>query len=127
MADERRPRVAVVDDDDGVRESLRFLFETAGYDVVDFESAEAALIDGAIAEACCLVLDQHMPRLTGLELVGMLRARGVSLPIAIMTGSPSPELMREAMRAGVAQVLEKPLADDALLTFVERAANRASG
>lgn len=121
MVDEHRPLVAVVDDDDGVRESLRFLLETAGYDVAVFESGQAFLADGATGTACCLILDQHMPHVTGVELLGMLRARGVTLPVALMTGSPSPDLLRQAIRAGATAVLEKPMADDALLRFIQRA------
>jgi two-component system, LuxR family, response regulator FixJ len=114
-------QVAVVDDDEAVRESLRFLLEIAGHSVVAYSSAGQFLNEAPIADLACLILDQHMPDQTGLQLVTRLRARGVSLPVVLITGSPSPDLLRQVRELGVAQVLEKPLDDDALLDFIARA------
>jgi two-component system response regulator FixJ len=123
MQDGRRPMVAVVDDDEAVRESLRFLLDVAGYDVVTFDSAQNFLnrIDGQAIS--CLVVDQHMPNTTGLELLAELRQRGVGLPTVLITGSPSADIVRQATALGAAQVLEKPLMDDRLLRFVASAAS----
>ena len=121
MADLHHPVVAVVDDDDDVRESLRFLLETAGYPVAAYASAEAFIAGLHDQLPSCLVLDQHMPRMTGVQLLGVLRQRDARLPIALLTASPSPALRRMANALGVEQILEKPLADDALLCFVQRA------
>jgi FixJ family two-component response regulator len=118
MQDGHRSIVVVVDDDEAVRESLRFLLDVAGYHVATFGSAQAYLDDAPCRPATCLVVDQHMPQITGLELLAMLRQRGTSLPTALITGSLSPDVVRQAKALGVAQVLEKPLADDALLRFV---------
>jgi two-component system response regulator FixJ len=125
MIDARHPVVAVVDDDEHVRESLRFLLETAGYVVVTYDSAQAYLDQVATQPAACLVLDLHMPQVTGVELLTQLRRRGARLPTALITGSPSPELVRRVDALGAARVLEKPLADDALLRFVHCAINGA--
>lgn len=119
MTDKHRPVVAVVDDDDDVRESLRFLLETAGYDVVVYDSAQAYLDHLADPAASCLVLDHHMPQISGVELLTQLHQRGIGVPTALITGSPSPDLVRRAAALGVARVLEKPLADDSLLRFVQ--------
>jgi two-component system response regulator FixJ len=113
--------VAVVDDDDAVRDSLRFLLEIAGFNVAAYSSARQFLDGATLADLRCLVVDQHMPDVTGLQLVTQLRTQGATLPVALITGSPSPDLMRRAQQLGVATVLEKPLADDVLLAFVERA------
>ena len=121
MQDSHHPVVAVVDDDEAVRESLRFLLETAGFSVATFESACQFLTARERNARMCLLLDQHMPRVTGLELMRRLRDRGQDLPVALMTGSPSPELTRRAMELGVTEVMEKPLDDDALMRFVTRA------
>jgi two-component system response regulator FixJ len=123
MLVEHRPVVIVVDDDAAVRDSLRFLLDTAGYDAVTFDSAQDYLdhIDGQLA--ACLVLDQHMPQTTGLELLAVLHQRGLGVPTALITGSLSPDIVRQATALGAAWVLEKPLADDALLRFVARAAS----
>jgi two-component system response regulator FixJ len=130
MQDGHRPVVVVVDDDEAVRESLRFLLDVAGYDAATFESAQDYLDHIAdrpatcAVPATCLVVDQHMPQTTGLELLAMLRQRGSRLPTALITGSVSPDIMRQAAALGVMRVLEKPLADDALLCFVACAASR---
>lgn len=121
MAEPRRAVVAVVDDDEDVRESLRFLLETAGYDVATYDSAQDYLDHRAKSPATCLVIDQHMPQVTGTELLDLLHARGARLPTALITGSLSPDLVRRAQEAGATRVLEKPLADDSLLCFVHRA------
>jgi len=113
--------VAVVDDDDAVRDSLRFLLEIVGYDVATYGSAAQFLREAPIDNLVCLVLDQHMPDQTGLQLVSRLRDDGVNLPVALITGSPSPDLIRQARQLDVTKVLEKPLDDDALLEFIAQA------
>jgi two-component system, LuxR family, response regulator FixJ len=118
MHDVSHRLVAVVDDDDAVRESLQFLLETAGFSVAAYNSAAQFLNEAALGELTCLVVDQHMPDQTGLQLVSSLRRQGAKLQIALITGSPSPDLVRLARQLGVAQVLEKPLDDDLLLDFI---------
>jgi FixJ family two-component response regulator len=113
--------VAVVDDDDAVRDSLRFLLEIAGHAVATYASAAQFLLEAPIDELTCLVVDQHMPEQTGLQLVSRLRAQGVTLPVALITGSPSADLIRLARDLDVARVMEKPLDDDLLLDFIEHA------
>jgi two-component system response regulator FixJ len=66
----------------------------------------------------CLLVDQHMPHLTGLDLLRVLRERGLSVPVALMTGSPSAELSRMAEELGVAAIFEKPVDEDVLLAFL---------
>jgi len=111
--------VAVVDDDDAVRDSLRFLLEIAGYAVTTFASGAEFLKNAQLGDLTCLVVDQHMPDQTGLQLIGRLRAQGVDLPVALITGSPTPDVLRQAQMLGVAKVLEKPLDDDVLLDFID--------
>jgi FixJ family two-component response regulator len=120
MGNARRPVVVVVDDDEAVRDSLRFLLETAGFSVDTFGSACDFLAATYRDRRLCLLLDQHMPRMTGLDMLQRLRDRGWDLPVALMTGSPSEEVTRRARELGVEEVLEKPLPGDVLLRFVER-------
>jgi two-component system response regulator FixJ len=120
MPDERRP-VAVVDDDDAVRDSLRFLLEASGFEVLTFVSACQFLSAIERDGVACALLDQHMPGVTGLELLRRLHQRFPAMPVALMTGSPSPELTRQALALGAAVVLDKPLAEPALLRFVGQA------
>lgn len=122
MQDRHRQSVAVVDDDDAVRDSLRFLLEVAGYDVVTFGSADEFLSSADVGTLACVLIDQHMPQVTGLELVGRMRVTRPELPVALMTGSPSAELTRRAFELGVTDLLEKPLQEEGLLDFVQRAA-----
>ena len=116
-----RRLVAVVDDDDAVRDSLRFLLEIAGHPVAAYASAAQFLLEAPIQELVCLVVDQHMPDQTGLQLVSSLRAQGIRLPVALITGSPSADLIRLARELDIVQVMEKPLDDDMLLEFIEQA------
>lgn len=117
MADNRHCTVAVVDDDLAVLESLRFLLEAAGCEVVTYASAAAFLEDHA-ASPTCLILDHHMPHMTGLELAARLREEGVGLPVLLITGSPSPAIVTCSLRLGIEKVLEKPPSELDLLSFV---------
>ena len=74
--------VALVDDDLAVLASLTFLLELAGYKVAAYSSALAFLDDGGNG-AACLIVDQHMPHMTGLELAARLRTEGASIPVCL--------------------------------------------
>jgi two-component system response regulator FixJ len=113
--------VAVVDDDDAVRESLQFLLEAAGYDVHGYRSAQAFLPEADHYHWRCLLIDQHMPCVTGLELVAQLRGTGHATPALLITGSKTAEMDGRAAALGVTAVLEKPLADTDLLRYLAAA------
>jgi two-component system, LuxR family, response regulator FixJ len=113
--------VAVVDDDEAVRDSLRFLLETAGYDVHGYASAQAFLPEAEQYHWRYLVIDQHMPAVTGLDLVARLRRTGQAIPTLLITGSVTPDVVDRAAALGVTAVLEKPLADTDLLRYVAAA------
>lgn len=120
MTDARPRTVAIVDDDDAVRDSLKFLLEVVGHTVETFGSAEQFLRSER-QHLACLILDHHMPQITGLQLVEMLRARGAVPPVLLVTGSPSPAITARARELGVDRVLEKPPNEDELLEFVTAA------
>lgn len=109
--------VALVDDDLAVLESLKFLLETAGYTVAAYNSATAFLADRTASPAC-LIVDQHMASMSGLELIAHLRQRATGVPALMITGSPSASIFARANELGVA-VLEKPLTEAELLTFID--------
>src|SRR5690348_9789487 len=96
-----RSKIAVVDDDDAVRESLSFLLSIAGHPVMDFGSAEEFLQCGALDQVRGLILDHHMPCISGLELAARLRAGGWQLPILLITGVPSPAIVARAAELGI--------------------------
>lgn len=110
--------VVVVDDDAGVCAALQFLLETDGQRVRTFQSADAFLDHGPSLSVGCLVLDYRMPGRTGLELMLEARLRGLDAPVIMIIGTPDAALRRRAMAAGVALVLEKPLAEDTFLAAV---------
>jgi len=119
MAQSAPPSLAVVDDDPAVLQALTFAFETAGWHVAAFASAEAALSAPNAADWRCLILDQKLPGLSGLDLLERLRARAVVAPALLITTHPSAETRRRALAAGV-EIVEKPLLDDALARKVGR-------
>ena len=95
-----RPMISIVDDDDFVRESLRDLIESLGYDVATFESAERFLKTTCLAETSCLITDLQMPGLSGIDLQGRLIADGRYIPIIFVTGFPDEKFRVRAMSAG---------------------------
>jgi FixJ family two-component response regulator len=117
MKDRPMSAVAVVDDDPAVLDSLRFLLEIFGHRVLTYSSAMEYLQDRT-EQPACLILDQHMPQITGLELTAQLRATGKSLPVLLITGSPSPAIAARAAKLGIEKVLDKPPGEDDLLSFV---------
>jgi two-component system response regulator FixJ len=117
MTDSHNRAVAVVDDDPAVLDSLKFLLEVAGYSVVIYASA-AEFLDDRARQLACLILDHHMPHMTGLELAARLRTEGEGVPVLLITGSPSPAIVVRAAQLGIEKVLEKPPAEEDLLSFV---------
>jgi two-component system, LuxR family, response regulator FixJ len=113
--------VFIVDDDSGVRDSLRALLESAGYEVRDFDAAAKVLDCGDLAEAGCLIADIRMPDIDGLTLQEELSARKLGLPVIIMTGHGDVPLAVRAMKAGAVDFIEKPFDDELLLASVTRA------
>lgn len=117
MLKNRAGTVAVVDDDPAVLDSLKFLLEVMGCKVATYASAVAFLADRVIQPAC-IIVDQHMPRMTGLELAQKLRNDGTVIPLLLITGSPSSAIVTRAGQLGIEAVLEKPPDEDDLLNFV---------
>jgi FixJ family two-component response regulator len=116
-------RVFVVDDDDGVRRALGRLLRAAGYATEVFGSARAFLANADLASGpACLVLDLKLPGLSGLDLQ---RELNMSLPIIFVTGHGDIGTTVDAMKAGAADFLTKPVLDTVLLDVVDRALERA--
>jgi FixJ family two-component response regulator len=115
--------IHVVDDEAPFRRSLLFLLESAGWQAVGHESAEAFIEASPEFPAAggCLVLDIRMPRVSGLELQRRLNAAGSAFPIVFMTGHGEVELAVQAMKEGAIDFLQKPFKDQLFLDTVERA------
>ena len=113
--------VHVIDDDPAVRDSLSFLLETAKLETRVYDSAIAFLEALPDVTSGCVVTDVRMPEMTGIELVRRLKAQGFTLPIIMITGHADVPLAVEAMKAGVADFIEKPFNDDILLAAIATA------
>lgn len=108
------PTLVLVDDDGALRSALKFALELDGYRVQTFASGEALLEADLPARNVCLVVDENLPGMGGLDSVGALRARSQDLPALLITSHPGPELRRRAGRMRV-PIIEKPLIDDLLI------------
>ena len=120
MTEAQRDTVAIVDDDEAVRHSLRFLLEVVGHKVETFASA-AAFLKFELRNLACLILDYHLPHVTGLELAERLRTDGNAIPILLITGSLTPAILARAAELRIDRVLEKPPGESDLMAFIDAA------
>ena len=118
--------IHVIDDDEAVRDSLEWVFETAEMAVRTHQSAIAFL--GALESeaAGCIVTDVRMPEMSGLDLLLELQKRGVRMPVIVITGHGDVPLAVEAMKAGAHDFLEKPFEEARLLAAVRTRVARLS-
>ena len=113
--------VYLVDDDEAVRDSLKILLESCGFAVEDYPSGPAFLEAWRGGWRGCLVLDLHMPAMTGLQLLQAMRTRAVDLPAIVITGRADSATEVQAIEAGALAVLEKPVGGDVLVAMIARA------
>jgi two-component system, LuxR family, response regulator FixJ len=112
--------ILVVDDDEAVRDSLRNMMKSEGFEVRAFSNGRDLLNEASLPAIGCLVVDYHMPAMNGLELVSALRGRGVSIPAILITGNPT-EYARARAAAIAVLVVEKPWLGSYLLDCVHEA------
>lgn len=117
--------VHVVDDDEAVRDSTRALLESHGLEVRVYPSATEFLVASPNHSKGCVLLDLHMPGMSGLELLETLQARGSKIPIIAMTGRGDTTLKARAVRAGAVTLLDKPVTQSTLLDTLARALAQA--
>ena len=118
------PLILIVDDDEGLRRSLQFLFASAGLESQSWNSAEAFLTDlpaGGPTRPGALVLDCRMPGMGGIALLRLLGERGFPLPVVIITGHGDVRMAVEALKTGAYDFIEKPFREQHLLGTVEAA------
>lgn len=109
------PVIAIVDDDEAVREALCDLLQVEGLTARPYDSGTAFLADERAYECDCLVTDVRMPEVDGLELQHRLRARGFKLPVIFITSSDDRLARAQALNCGAAAWFTKPVADETLL------------
>jgi len=113
--------VAVVDDDDLLRDALRRLLKASGLGAISFESAEDLLNSGRLSEIACLIADVRMPGISGLELQARLKTERCEIPIIFITAHGDAKMRIQAMRDGAVEFLTKPF-DNAVLIEMVRSA-----
>jgi len=118
MNDAKRPFVFVVDDDEGVRASLKIALEPYCMGVEVFGSVEEFLLGYSPQARSCLVLDHHLHNTTGLEFLRSAEYRRLNLPVILVTGASNKHVRDEAFIAGVTGFLEKPWRMPELLAMV---------
>ncbi len=115
------PIVHLIDDDEAVRTSLVFVLEMNDLPARAYASAREFLDVADGIESGCVVTDVRMPEMSGLDLVRRLKEQGSILPMIVITGHGDVPLAVEAMRAGVADFIEKPFDDEVLVASIRRA------
>ena len=110
--------VAIVDDDEQVRDAVRDLMEGAGFHALAFASAEEFLNSGEQERTACLIADIRMPGMSGLELQSKLNKDHYRIPIIFITAQGDEKLRMRALRAGAVKFLTKPFDDEVLLEGV---------
>lgn len=113
-------RILIVDDDPAVRAALQFSLELEGYGVDVYPTGEALLAASLPTDHACLLIDERLPGISGMETLCRLRQRGVALPAIFITSHPNPHFRSQAAMAG-APILEKPLIGDGLAASIRGA------
>jgi FixJ family two-component response regulator len=117
--------VAVVDDDESVREALPDFLAVKGFDALAYSSAEAFLLSGVIAQTRCLILDVAMPGMSGPQLYRKLRTLGHTIPTIFISARCNDEIRADLMRLGAIACLSKPFNGEDLRMALQMAVGAA--
>ena len=117
------PYVVIIDDDESVRKAMKTLIRSLGHSVEAFGSAKAFLDSYTIETASCLILDVHMPEMSGVELQQHLSAAGYRTPIIFMTARPNDATRARVIGDGAIGYLGKPLCERSLFASLNQALN----
>jgi CheY-like chemotaxis protein len=120
-------RILITDDDDRAREALRDIMAPEGFDTLLAASGEEAIDIVRGSDVHVILLDMHMPTLTGLETVELLRQVNAFLPAILVTGDASDSIIRQAQQARVYSVIPKPVSKNIVLYTVVKALVRFYG
>ncbi len=121
---ETTPLIYIVDDENSIRKSLKRLMESEGLKAETFASAKEFLDFSYQDKSACLILDLHMPGMTGMELQEQLVESGSNMPVIIITGHDDEKNYSQVMKAGAAAYLRKPFDDQTLLRSIRLALAR---
>lgn len=123
----KMPVIAIVDDDEAVREALSELLLVLELACQTFDRAEAFMAEYVPDRFDCLITDVSMPGRSGLELQERLRELGSSMPVIVITADINPATRARALSGGAFACLTKPVGDDVLFHHLQSALNRAGG
>ncbi len=119
--------ISIIDDDPCVREATASLVRSHGLRTVNFASAEDFLASDRVADTACLILDIHLPGLSGIELQQRLRAEGRKTPVIFMTAFPDDGVQTLAFAGGATGFLRKPFSADSLTSCLDKALRAPAG
>jgi CheY-like chemotaxis protein len=119
--------ILITDDDSGCRHTLRAIVEPEGFRAIEAESAEEALDILRVERVHLALFDMHLPRMTGLEALEVVRTINVLLPCILVTADANELLIRQALRARAYSVIPKPVSKNVVLYTVVRALVRVYG
>jgi two-component system, LuxR family, response regulator FixJ len=106
--DGRSKLIAIIDDDESMQDSLGDLVESAGFQAQCFGSAMAFLESALHRRAACVIVEMHMPKMSGLELQARLKQEECNVPIIFITAFADTEVRAQAMKEGAVEFLAKP-------------------
>jgi FixJ family two-component response regulator len=115
------PSIAIVDDEEGIRKALGRLLRAAGLEAHGYANGQEFLTAAAERRPDCVVLDLHMPGMSGLQVLRKLKAAGLLLPIVVITAHDEPETREQCLSSGARAYLRKPLEDRLLLNAISAA------
>lgn len=119
--------VVIVDDDAAMNTALMRLLQAAGYQASSFATAEALLKSGAARSCACLILDMHLPGMSGLELSRSLRASGLDKPLIFITAYEAEEYQKQMAAVNALACITKPFPGQTLLKTIKKAIADADG
>lgn len=116
--------VFIIDDDQEICESLRWLFESVQFDVETYYSPKDFLENYDEQRNGCIIADVRMPHMSGLELLEHLKLNRITLPVIVITGYGDISMAVRAMKAGAVDFILKPINDQNLLEIIQKNINR---
>ena len=119
-----RPLISIVDDDESVREAVKGLMQSLGYNAAAFASAEDFLLSRQLPQTACLIADINMPGMSGLDLYRRLSNSGASIPTILITAYPDDRIRMGALHDGVLCYMVKPFDEGDLLSCIDQALSR---
>lgn len=118
--------VAVLDDELQMRKALRRLLATHGFRVEDYETGSNFLATLPSHPADCLVLDLHMPEVSGFDVLAAFAAQHVTMPVVVITGHEEPDTAERVFALGASAYLPKPVDESVLLSAIHSALSRST-